>query len=560
MALKLNIRQKFFGVSLATSILSIGLALGGLGSAFILTGKMADNAVTASALRNHLEADMMHDALRGDVLAALHAARGGETGQRETVQADIAEHVEMFRERVAANKSLPLPAAVGQALAQVDQPLVRYVADAERIVWLAFENPDAAMASLPAFSNSFKELEDAMSEASDRIEGASAATEAVGRDAAEIARIGMLAALATAVLLSITSYVFANRSVIRPVQAMTLAMTGLARGDKDVTVPARDRTDELGAMAEAVQVFKDNALERERLQAAAEAERVGRERRTTVIESLVLDFDRSIAGVLNTVAAAARDLNGTAQDMTAIAEETNRQSAASASASDQASANVQVVASAADELAASIQNIGLQVGQSAAIADEAAQEAARTQTAIHGLAEAAQRIGDVVQLVTVITQQTRLLALNATIEAARAGELGKGFAVVAGEVKALADQTAKATEEIAGQITAIQTASTDAVRAITGIGTIISRVNAVSGAIASAVTQQRVATSEIARNVQQAAVGCQAATSSMMRVTEDAGQARTAAGRVLGAAGDLSRQASELQGEVERFLSGIRGA
>lgn len=560
MSITLNIRQKFLGVSLTTSVLTIGLACGGLWSSSALIARMENNTITASALRNHLEADMMHDALRADVLAALQAAQEDRPGQREAVQADLAEHVEMFHSSLAANQALPLPEAVREALAHVDQPLKHYIEEAKAVAGLAFTDQTASLAELPAFMTSFRELEDAMSAVSDRIEASAAAAATAGSRTADLATNGMLGAIAAAVLLSIGSYLFASRNVVRPVQAMTAAMLQLAEGDNAVAVPERERKDELGAMARAVQVFKDNAIERERLQQLARAEQVAKENRTATIERLIHRFDQATSEALRMVAAAATELNGTAHSMAAIAQQTDQQSTASAAATEQASSNVQIVAAATEELAASTHEISRQVAESTMLVDSVTQEAGQTQARVQNLAQAAQRIGDVVQLITAVARQTDLLALNATIEAARAGENGKGFAVVASEVKALASQTARATEEISSQITSIQAVTGQAVEAITGIGSTIGRVNSVSGIIAAAVTEQHAATTEIARNVQQTAAGCQLAANSIVQVTQAASQAGAAANQVLSAATELSRQAEALQADVERFLADIRAA
>ncbi|HYH18347.1 MAG TPA: methyl-accepting chemotaxis protein [Azospirillum sp.] len=348
--------------------------------------------------------------------------------------------------------------------------------------------------------------------------------------------------------------------ITRPVRAITEAITTLAAGNTAVTVPGVDTRSEMGDIARAVEVFRQNAIEKDRLTALQEAERTTRERRATAIERMTRDFEAAVTRVLDTVTRSIRDLDGTAQGMVGVAERTNEQAAASSAAAEQTSANIQTVAAAAEEMAGTLREISGQVVRSTSIAGQATQEAENTNATVQGLAEAAQRIGQVVELINSIAAQTNLLALNATIEAARAGEAGKGFAVVAGEVKSLANQTAKATEEIQAQVSAMQGATDGAVGAIAGIAKTIGSMNEIAAAIAGAVEEQTAATQEVARNVQEAATGAQEVSRTIGRVSEAAGQTGAAASRVLGAATELGRENDQLRTEVERFLAGIRAA
>jgi methyl-accepting chemotaxis protein len=374
------------------------------------------------------------------------------------------------------------------------------------------------------------------------------------------ALLGISAIIAVSIAFGLLAAGLLGGNIVRPVRRLTETMQRLARGDTDLGVPDTERRDELGVMAVAVQVFKENAIERLRLETERTVELEAKEKRTIAVEKMITDFDGSMGTILRTVASAATELDSTAQSMSATAEETSRQAAASANAAEQTSANVQTAAAAAEEMTGSLQEIARQVTHSTGIANGAVTQAERTDVTVQGLAEAAQKINQVVGLIQTIAGQTNLLALNATIEAARAGEHGKGFAVVASEVKNLANQTAKATEEITAQISSIQVETSGAVTAIRGIGGTIRQMNEITTTIAAAVEEQNAATAEISRSVAHAASGTREVSLNVGQVMEASEQTGSAATQVLGAAGELSRQAEMLGAEVERFLTGIRAA
>jgi methyl-accepting chemotaxis protein len=351
------------------------------------------------------------------------------------------------------------------------------------------------------------------------------------------------------------------RTIASPIKAMTVVMERLSHRDMTVEIHGVHRGDEMGVMARAVQTFKDSMLradalaaDQDRLKAQAPQDQRAAMNRTADA------FEAQVGCVVAQLSSGVTELQATAQSMSSSAIQANGQASAVASAAEEASASVQTVAAAAEELTASIHEISRQVAQSAQVTGRAVADARRTDTIVRALADGAQKIGDVVQLITSIASQTNLLALNATIEAARAGDAGKGFAVVASEVKNLANQTARATEQISAQIAQIQTATGEAVQAIGAITSTIEEVSTIAGSIAAAVEEQGAATSEIARNVQQAAIGTQNVTSNIGGVSQAANDTGAAAEQVLEAAIGLSRQAEQLRADVNSFVAGVRAA
>jgi methyl-accepting chemotaxis protein len=349
--------------------------------------------------------------------------------------------------------------------------------------------------------------------------------------------------------------------VVRPLARFTATMDAVAGGDLDRTVEGTARKDEIGTLARSLEAFRTKGLELRRLEAEAEAlKRAAEAERKVALARMADAFEANVGTIVETVSSASTQLQATAQTMSAATEETARQSTVVAAASEQATANVQTVAVASEELAASIREIARQVATSTQIAGTAVERATDTSGRVTALAESARRIGEVVGLIQSIASQTNLLALNATIEAARAGEAGKGFAVVAQEVKALAQQTAKATEEIGSQIGAIQTATDETVGAIDSIAGVIRDMDQIATAIAAAVEEQASATDEISRNVQQAAAGTTEVSTNIVGVNQAANEAGVASNDVLGASGELARMAADLRTEMERFLNGVRAA
>jgi len=405
---------------------------------------------------------------------------------------------------------------------------------------------------VPAVQSFFVVRDAALAEAAERAGAA--------RDSALImlALAGLAVVALIGVLAGVT--VMLRGRVIMPLATLTDAVGGLAAGRHDVTIPTINRADEIGAMAGSLQVFKEALTAKKAADEAAAVEADAKIQRGQRVDKITRDFEAMIGEIVDIVSSASSELEASADTLTATAERSQELTTMVAAASEEASTNVQSVASATEQMASSVNEISRQVQGSARIASEAVQQAQKTNDRVGELARAAARIGDVVDLINTIAGQTNLLALNATIEAARAGEAGRGFAVVASEVKALAEQTAKATGEISKQINGIQAATQESVGAIKEIGDTIARMSEIASAIASAIEEQGAATREISGNVQQAASGTQQVSANIVDVQRGADQTGSASAQVLTAAKSLSSESSRLKREVGQFLASVRAA
>jgi methyl-accepting chemotaxis protein len=555
----MTIKQKLLwsGV-IALLLVFVASAVGIIGMTRTRDGA-TDVSAVASALRSQLESDLMRAALSGDVLAALREGRAGHKDMQPKLEAAAAEHLDRLTARLqelAGNKQLP--AEIQTEAETAVTTLTDYGAQAKALVTQSFTENYKANDLLAPFLKLSDDIAAQMGGLTEKLDEAARHTDATVEQAYRgqlwlAGGVSGAAALILGVCLLLTA-----RSIVRPLAEMRGAMARLADGETDIAIPALGRTDEVGAMASALDVFKENAVKAQAFSRQQSEDRERREKRSASIESLCRDFDHLVTRRLETVVSAVSQMEQTAQSMSQVAEQTAAEATHVSTTSEAASESVNSVAAATEELAASISEIGSQMLRSRQIAGDAANQAIATNAQVQQLADAAQKIGAVVQMITDIASQTNLLALNATIEAARAGEAGKGFAVVASEVKNLATQTGKATDDISQQINSIQGETEQAVKAIQGIAGTIEEINQITSGVAAAVEQQSAATKEIARSVEQAASGTRDMSASIVTVTNAAGQTGNAAGQMLASSNALSGEAKALRQEVEQFLSNIR--
>ncbi|ALJ34868.1 methyl-accepting chemotaxis protein [Azospirillum brasilense] len=495
--------------------------------------------------------------LRGIAMRLIQGAQAAMLGQRDF----ILMSGEDARGRVhgAVKETLALATQAGAVLVDSEgRALIAAITEAAQ----AF---DGEFAALVTASENQRTASRTMAKAAGDVSEQVARLVSIQRDDRENGRSGaeliIIIGAAVALALGMVMAWIIDRAITHPMHAMTKAMGRLAEGDLTVDIPGGDRRDELRAMADALSVFKENALEMQRMEGEREEMRrqIDADRRRTMNE-FANGFEQAVSGVVLSLTESAGNLGRDAQEMSSDAALTTAKSSAVAAASEQASSNVQTVAAAAEELSSSIAEISRQLNSSSQVAVGAAAKATETNGIVEGLAEAAQRIGQVVDLIGEIAEQTNLLALNATIEAARAGEAGKGFAVVATEVKNLAGQTAKATEEISSQVAQMQAATGGAVGAIRTISDAVGTISSTVSEIARAMEQQGLATREIAQNVNQAAEGTQEVMHHIAEVTNAATKTGGAADAVLSASRTLAGQAEHLRSEVQGFLNKVRTA
>jgi len=499
-------------------------------------------------------------AIHSDVSRHLALSGSGiEDAKLQTMRDAITANVGKARKALAALRDLPLMAAERDMLADVDKRLGAYVKAVDQMNEMAAIDRLIAIPLMAHVDEQFRGLTDRLAAARDAIGQSTERATQDTRDAAATARVEFALVMAGLLAVMMLAGLILARTITRPLQRLSDTTAQLAAGRLDTEVDGGWMRNEIGAMARALQVFKDNAREVERLKAEQERQKAEAEaEKHRAIQSLADLFETRVSEVVQQVGAGAHQVRSNAQGMLARADAANRQAAAVASASQQAGMSVQTAAAAAEEMSASLGEIGAQVRRSFDMVRDAVRTVEEANGHVTGLSTAAGKIGEIVDLINSIAAQTNLLALNATIEAARAGEAGKGFAVVAQEVKNLANQTAKATEDISVQIGGMQQVTTAAVGAIKGVGETVVGIDQIIGSIAHSMEQQSAVTQEIARSVSEAAAGTTEVSSNIADVSTSANETGTAAGEVLQAAELLDGQAKVLTTEVRQFIGRLR--
>jgi methyl-accepting chemotaxis protein len=524
-----------------------------------INGAIETQVTVGSLLKQHMAADLGRAKLVNEVERAIRIGRMNRNEGPAVIENVKAEAAAVLHSLVQQAPQA-LPADVAKEMVGAHADLESFTDQVIALVETAFADNYKANQGLEPFLAASAELTNRMGALSNKLEAANETTAAETADLKRALMMTMIGVIVIAIAGLLAFNILIARSVSNPVAMITGLMGRMAGGERAIDIPELDRSDEIGQMYAALSSFNESLSQADRLAEQQRAEAEARAERGNRMETTCLDFDQSITTLLKGLEEVMGELRQSAEIMSEAARQTETEARAANAASQSAGSNVNSVAGATEELVASVGEIGRQTERSSEIAARAAERASQTDKQIQGLADAAQKVGDVVKLITDIAEQTNLLALNATIEAARAGEAGKGFAVVASEVKNLANQTAHATEEISQQVATIQGETKMAVTAIQGISEIVGEIHQIATAIAAAIEQQGSATREIARNVEGASSGTQSVGASISHVSQAATQTGGAAKAMLGAVAKLADRSAQVQGKVSDFLREIRSA
>ncbi len=554
-----SLQAKFFSFSLFNTATVVAMAV----ASFIYVQKtetlLSRLDLATETIQTHMESDMMHDAIKGDVYHAMASSLNKNIEEIKKSAEDFQDHYKTFLEDLNKNKERDLPDDIRAALDKIEPALHAYGNEANEIIRFTLQN-QGVMPDMQKFLESFSYLEEANENVTDLVLAWKSEIKEQGFSMSKtVSSVSSVLALVT-ILTALSIPLFARSTIFKPQGKLTHTMHELIGGNLAVDVAGTQRKDEIGEVARAVEVFKQNALkikamqeEQERMKAHAE------EQRKEAMNQLAHDFDSRTKGIIANLISSSEKMKTSARDMDQVSKSTAEASAAVAAAATEADANVQGVAAATEELARSSEEIARQISAAARKTGDTTREAEQTSVVVDELSALAVSIGEVVGSIENIANQTNLLALNATIEAARAGAAGKGFSVVADEVKKLATETSQKTQEIGSAVNKVQDAISRSVAAMNRIIENIREVDGVTGAIASAVEEQTAATAEIQRNIAQASTGTQQVAEIIIQVQKSAATGEEASQHVLQGVEDLSAKAGDMSGQIKEFLTEIRG-
>ncbi len=556
----MNLQTKFIIIGIITAtIIAIMITVNFIASNIKLEETntlLMINGIT----QRHMESDMMHDAIRADVMAAALASSKNDMAGIKQASDEQKEHYKNFLENMENNLKQELPENIKSVITATMEEVRKYGETSSNTIEIITKGSSADLA-INTFYEEFKKLEILMANTSESIQKWSEEEEQQNHKITKNVNIILTILSIISILATLFVPYYAYKSIFIPQHNIILAMEELAHDNIEIEINGRDRTDEIGKIANSVQIFKENALEKRRLQQQQQQnERIAKEEKKKAMHTLAASFENRVKSVIQAVASASTELFHTTEAMKKLMEDTNNKVNNVKTTSEKTLHNVSTVASAAEEMSASIKEVSDQVHKSSFAVKSSVSEVDKTDKTSSLLEESAKKIGTVIELIQDISEQINLLSLNATIESARAGDAGKGFAVVAGEVKNLAGQTTKATEEISQYVGSIQDVSSQVINGLQSIKKTISDVEKFATAISAAIEEQSSATKEIASNMSNAATGTSKISGDISDVSRASSEASKSADQVVEAARMLSKESEKLNLEVEKFLSEVRAA